>query len=72
MHTALDKLIEAIWSVVEEKVIAEEEVMAAEGGSVEPEKGVLPIEDAEKATVGVEDDGWVEEERRGNGGDRRY
>lgn len=36
--------------------------MAAEGGSVEPEKGVLPVEDAEKATVGVEDDGWVEEE----------
>ncbi|KAG5537642.1 hypothetical protein RHGRI_024929 [Rhododendron griersonianum] len=64
MHAALDKLIEALWSVVEDEVIAEEELMAAEGGSVEPEKGVLllPIQDAEKATVGVEDDGRVEEE----------
>ncbi|KAF7136015.1 hypothetical protein RHSIM_Rhsim08G0220100 [Rhododendron simsii] len=59
LHKALDKLIEAIWNVVEEEVIAED------GGSVEAEKAMLPVEDAGKGTdwtVGVEDGGRVEEE----------
>ncbi|KAF7134519.1 hypothetical protein RHSIM_Rhsim08G0238700 [Rhododendron simsii] len=57
LHKALDKLIEAIWNAVEEEVIAEEEVMAADGGSIE---AIVPIEDAEKRTEG--DDWCVDEE----------